>query len=122
MGPHDRATVRVLVQEIPEGMPEFRPGDRVRETDCDEEFVIDGPPYRSHVHGRWWMPTTCGNTLCCEDFTKLPPETSRLIRVTGPGGSDAVDVALDMFKDFLREWTRGVRVEVVDEPTDEGVR
>lgn len=108
--------VRVLVQEIPEGMPEFGPGDKVRVLERAAHTEVDGYPYKS-PHGGWWVPLTNGEVHHVHDLTKLPPETSRLIRVTGPNEN-----ALDVAESAALRSHYGVRVEVVDDATDGGER
>lgn len=102
--------VRVLVQEIPEGVP-FKAGDRVR-THSTKATVVhcfahdglnwvavvldDDPPGRAPL------------VRAADRVTRIPPETSRLIRVTGP--QDYMENALSRIEGVAKP----CRVEVVD--------
>jgi len=108
-------TIPVIVTSA-EGMPDFKPGDRVRVRHRDGATYVDGYPYKS-PHGGWWVPLTSGEVHHAEDLTKLPREVTKLLRVTGPESAVAF---------FCKEGTRGsgvytgdgpynVRVEIVEE-------
>lgn len=117
-GPDDLAPIRVLVQEIPEGMPDFRPGDRV--WSAGEVVEIVGWPQRARGDGDWIVPISRQFHFACvvaNSLTKIPPTVTRLIRVTGP--KDGVEIAtnnlLGKTLGFHPIYPEGVRVEVVDE-------
>lgn len=80
--------VRVLVQEIPEGRPDFAPGDRVRRPLHEYTGEVVGHPFIDHKSGGWRVPVyVCHEpnyrAWPCGGLTKLPREITRTIRVTG---------------------------------------
>lgn len=119
--PSDTGVVPVLVQEIPEGMPDFKPGDRVswgKGCDYGACSTIAAPPY---LQGETWrVPLANGNTYPCDLLTKLPRETSVLLRVTGP--EEEVDMAAKYVveKAGLRGAGLDVQVERVGDPDAKG--
>lgn len=111
--------VRVLVTEIPEGMPAFEVGDRVRYRPAGTVSEVMHHPI--HVHGEWYVPVATAGyhsaTLemwLCEHVQPLPREITRTIRVTGP--EDDVEDFVDLARKTPDEMTRlkNVRVEITN--------
>ena len=109
--------VRVLVEEIPEGRPEFRPGDRVKTRMGTDATVL----HCFKSGGTWWVaitladdaPGTAPLVRSPANLRPVPRETSRLIRVTGP--EDEVGAVVKGVTSWNETYRHKVRVEVVDE-------
>lgn len=114
-----REPVRVLVTEIPEGMPEFEVGDRVQ--DRDDEATVTHLPVC--IEGQWMVPVLFvkvdnerGQIVQHQlwyalRLTKLPREISLTIRVTGP--EDAVNEVVAQVERHPKR-AFDVRVEVTN--------
>ena len=107
------AEVPVLVTDA-EGMPDFKPGDRVRLRGATTGEVVSVP---------FWLIDDGWNVVVswpdehtiveCDRLTKLPKEKTVTLRVTGP--EDAVENVGKWLSTTYQQDTRGVRVERVEE-------
>lgn len=106
--------VPVLVTSL-DGAPDFEPGDRVRSRGATTGIIATHP--QQLADGTWVVVVEWpGNALAVMDadpecLTKLPRETSVLLRVTGPDHMVIQSVA-----SYQRNWEEaGVRVERVED-------
>lgn len=79
--------VRVLVEEIPEGRPSFKVGDRVGLYGISSRYTVFASPFP--CGDEWRVPVSHDGrnysaSVTSAELTLVPTETSRLIRVTGP--------------------------------------
>lgn len=119
--PDCRADGCIPVEQIPEGRPDFEPGDRVRSMAGGDAEVLT---YPQHVGSRDWWPmvvrTDSGSArvwdAASKGLTKLPREKTVVLRVTGPE-KDVAEAEHRLAYSYESEHERvhSVRVERVDD-------